>query len=64
MFDIDRGIFDAMVSYHVYELSSGVRVSAPFQEVGDSVRIEEVDGVRSLTATGAIAAEKVRSRAQ
>ena len=63
VFDLDVAQFDTLVQYRVYYLSSGVRVSAPFREIGDSVKIDESGQDRTLTATGTIQSEKMRTRA-
>lgn len=49
--------FDRYVTTHVYRLDNGVIVSAPLNEVGDSVVIDEQ---RQLTATGRIASERIK----
>ncbi len=60
VFDLDVEQFDRLIEYHVYHLANGIRVSAPFGEIGEGVTVEESrDGVRSLTATGVIETERL-----
>lgn len=50
VFELDVAKFDELVQYRVYMLTNGVRVSAPFREIGDSVTIDEDGQGRTLTA--------------
>jgi hypothetical protein len=52
VFELDVAKFDELVQYRVYVLTNGVRVSAPFREIGDSVTIDEDGQRRTLTAKG------------
>jgi hypothetical protein len=49
--------FDRFVTTHVYTLDNGVIVSAPLDQVGESVRITDN---RTLTATGQIERERIK----
>lgn len=60
-FSIALDQFDQKIKYRVFKLDNGITVSAPFVEVGESVTIQEsVDGP-TLTATGRIKGESIRS---
>ena len=63
MFALDVAKFDELVQYRVYYLTNGVRVSAPFKELGESVTIDDDGQHRTLTARGAIQREKMTTRA-
>jgi hypothetical protein len=62
MFALDRDAFDKLINFRVYQLDTGVWVSAPFTAEPKGVSIEDEDDQRRLTATGLIVAETVRSR--
>jgi hypothetical protein len=57
-FRLDRELFDELVQFRIFQLDNGVWVSSPFNQIGDSVRIEG----RHLVAMGTIEVERVRSR--
>jgi hypothetical protein len=52
VFDLDVEQFDKLVEYRIYHLANGIRVSAPFTQIGEGVKIVESDNGRSLPATG------------
>jgi hypothetical protein len=62
VFDFDRDRFDSLIQYRVYSLDTGVTVSAPFSEIGDSVVIEDENEERVLNARGRVVSEKIRAR--
>lgn len=53
--------FDQKIKYRVFKLDNGITVAAPFVEVGNGVVIEESEGGATLTATGRIQGESIRS---
>lgn len=57
-FDFDRNVFDESVNFRVFRLDSDVYVSAPFDEVGRSVTVQD----QHLRCEGDIVDEKVRAR--
>lgn len=63
LFELDIDRFDTLVQYRIFELDTGVFVSAPFSEIGDSVTIEGDGTANYLEARGAVVNEKIRSRA-
>lgn len=56
-FELDRPQLERGLQMRAFELDTGVRLSAPFGEIGRSVRIE--DG--TLTCVGKIVSDRVRS---
>lgn len=65
VFDLDVEQFERLIQYHVYHLDNGIRVSAPFGQIGEGVTIaESVSGARSLTATGVIETERLSRNAR
>jgi len=61
IFDLDVPRFDRLVQYHIYTLANGIRVSAPFVQIGEGVQIEETEDGRILSASGKIEEEKIRA---
>lgn len=61
-FDIDQDTYSANLNFTVYKLESGVVVSSPFSEIGESVRISGTadDGER-LICEGRVVSQRVRS---
>jgi hypothetical protein len=62
LFTLDREVFDKLINYRVYQLDTGVWVSAPFTTDPSGIDIEDEDDRRRLTATGYIVGESVRGR--
>jgi len=62
LFSLDRDAFDKLINFRVYQLDTGVWVSAPFTDEPEGVEIEKAGDDRRLTATGLVVAETVRSR--
>lgn len=62
IFDFDRGRFEQLLQFRVFHLDTGVTVTAPFGEVGQSVTIDEQNDGRYLRAHGVVADEKVTAR--
>lgn len=60
VFELDLKRFDELVHYHIYMLANGVRVSAPFKQIGEDVKIKETEDGRILSASGVIKGEKIR----
>lgn len=56
-FDLDRQAMRQAIGMQVFELDTGVRVAAPVEAVGNSVRID--DG--TLTVTGVIVSRRLRT---
>lgn len=67
LFNFRRTDFEAALAYRVYTLQTGVLVSAPLAEIGNSVKVTEsreaatVAARRQLSCTGAVVDEKVRA---
>lgn len=57
-FDFDRAVFDQAINFRVFRLESDVYVSAPFDEIGRSVTVQD----EHLRCEGTIVDEKVRAR--
>jgi hypothetical protein len=62
LFSLDRDAFDRLINFRVYQLDTGVWVSAPFTDEPEGIDISNEGDDRRLTATGLIVAETVRSR--
>ncbi|MER9445861.1 hypothetical protein NKI79_32070 [Mesorhizobium sp. M0340] len=60
--EIDQNTYADSLNFAVYKLDSGVIVSSPFSEIGESVRITETakEGSR-LSLEGRVVSQKVRS---
>lgn len=64
-FDFQREVFDAVLQFRVFQLQTGVFVSAPLGEIGRSVTISEngpEKSVRRLACEGEIIQEHLRKR--
>lgn len=66
-FDFQREVFDSVLQFRVFQLRTGVFVSSPLREIGQSVRIVDgKDGADALTRTlaceGEIVQEHLRKR--
>ena len=61
IFQLDLPRFDELVRYHIYTLDNGIRVSAPFIQIKDGIKIEETDDGRILSVSGVIEREKIRA---
>lgn len=59
VFELDVQQFDRLIEYRVYQLDNGIRVSAPFAQVGEGVKIEDSGHRRRLVATGLIRTERL-----
>lgn len=62
LFDFDRAQFDHLIQFRVYRLDTGVIVSAPFIEVGESVKFDDMKDGRILSLRGRVLNERIRSR--
>jgi hypothetical protein len=71
LFRLNRGLFDRTVNYRVFRLDTGVWVSAPLEEVGQSVVVEQapadavaVEGApgERLRVGGPVVQDKLSSR--
>jgi hypothetical protein len=60
-FMLDKALLRDRINYRVFQLNSGVWVSAPFQEVGETVKLTTDGDKRILSCRGEVIAEKVRS---
>ena len=60
-FVLDKDLLRNRINYRVFQLNTGVWVSSPFQEVGESVTISKDGDDRTLSCRGVVIAEKVRS---
>jgi len=60
LFDFRQDTFDTVLQFRVFHLDSGVFVSAPLEEVGESVRVNPK--TRELSCSGIIIAEQARAR--
>jgi hypothetical protein len=63
-FILDKDLLRNRINYRVFQLNTGVWVSSPFQEVGESVTISKDGDTRTLSCRGVVIAEKVRSDKQ
>jgi hypothetical protein len=60
-FKFDRGEFERKLNFRVFQLETNVYVSAPFGEIGNSVKLS--DGAnRKLKCEGVVLDEKLRAR--
>ena len=53
-FMLDKELLRDQINYRVFQLETGVWVSAPFSEVGRTVKVEDDGRRRTLTARGVI----------
>ncbi|MGH8064643.1 MAG: hypothetical protein ACRERE_05275 [Candidatus Entotheonellia bacterium] len=60
-FDFQRELFDATLQFRIFQLKTGVFVSSPLTEVGESVQITE-GRERRLSCEGEIVDERLRTR--
>jgi hypothetical protein len=61
LFEVQRDVLERTLQFRVFELATGVVVSSPFGEIGESVLISE--GVeRELHCSGVIVNDKMRTR--
>ncbi|HTG34379.1 MAG TPA: hypothetical protein VLB76_15745 [Thermoanaerobaculia bacterium] len=60
-FNFQRDVFDSTLQFRVFQLESGVYVSSPLSEVGETVKITGTVE-RQLTCKGRIVDEKLRTR--
>jgi hypothetical protein len=60
VFEFQREVFDSTLQFRIFQLDTGVFVSSPLVEIGQSVQIAE--GERRLSCNGRIIDEKLRSR--
>ena len=60
-FDFQRELFDATLQFRIFQLKTGVFVSSPLTEVGESVQITEGQE-RRLSCEGEIVDERLRTR--
>lgn len=63
-FMLSKDLLRERINYRVFQLTSGVWVSSPFDEVGRSVMVDAQGKKRTLTARGVIESERVRSNAK
>jgi hypothetical protein len=62
VFDFQTAAFDATLQFRVFQLDTGVFVSSPLTQIGDSVRIAEGTEKKRLSCEGAIVEERLRTR--
>jgi hypothetical protein len=60
-FDFQRELFDATLQFRIFQLKTGVFVSSPLTEIGESVQITEGQQ-RQLSCEGEIVGERLRTR--
>jgi hypothetical protein len=60
-FDFQREVFDATLHFRIFQLKTGVFVSSPLPEIGESVQITEGQQ-RRLSCEGEIVSERLRTR--
>lgn len=60
-FFLDKELLRDRINYRVFQLDTGVWVSAPFSEVGETVKLTGDGKKQTLTCRGTVVAEKVRS---
>ncbi len=63
-FMLSKELLRDRINYHVFQLETGVWVSSPFSEVGNTVKLRREGGKRTLTAHGVVLAEKVQRDAK
>lgn len=61
LFDFQTGAFDEALQFRVFQLNTGVFVSSPLTEVGQSVKISE-GRHKELSCKGTIKEERLRTR--
>ena len=61
-FIFDRATFESKLNFRIFELESGVWVSSPFSEIGETVRIRETADQRVLSCEGNVVNEQIRAR--
>ncbi|MBI3462302.1 MAG: hypothetical protein HY000_04470 [Planctomycetes bacterium] len=61
VFDFERRVFDAALQFRVFQLNTGVFVSSPLAEIGESVKVTEGREKR-LSCAGAIVDDRLRTR--
>jgi hypothetical protein len=61
VFDFKREVFDSSLQFRIFQLESGVFVSAPLTEIGQSVQVSEGER-RTLSCEGEIVDERLRRR--
>jgi hypothetical protein len=60
-FDFDRETFDSVLQFRVFQLDTGVFVSSPLGQVGESVKITD-GSERKLTCEGRVLDERLKTR--
>jgi hypothetical protein len=60
-FEFQRDVFDGLLQFRVFQLESGVFVSSPLSEVGQSVRVSQGEDKR-LSCEGRVVDESMRAR--
>jgi hypothetical protein len=60
-FEIDRDVFNSVLKFRIFSLDTGVFVSSPLEEVGNSVSLEG-DEEKTLECRGTVLDQKVRTR--
>jgi hypothetical protein len=61
VFDFQTEVFDTALQFRVFQLDTGVFVSSPLAQIGESVRITEGREKR-LSCGGTIVEERLRTR--
>jgi hypothetical protein len=61
VFEFETSAFDKSIHFRIFALDSGVYVSSPLGEIGESVRLTGTDEKR-LSCSGNVVEEKLRSR--
>jgi hypothetical protein len=59
-FYLDKDLLRQQINYRVFQLQTGVWVSAPFSEVGETVTLTTDGSTRRLTCRGVVVGEKVQ----
>jgi len=59
-FYLDKDLLRQQINYRVFQLDTGVWVSAPFSEVGETVKLTGGGSKRTLTCRGVVIGEKVQ----
>ena len=60
-FFLDKDLLRQQINYRVFRLDTGVWVSSPFSEVGETVKLSGSGKKRTLSCRGLVIDEKVRS---
>ncbi len=61
-FDLDREVLDSVLRFRIFSLDTGVFVSSPLAEVGESVSLMGDENERQLECRGTVLDQKVRKQ--